>query len=179
MTVNTDSKDRGPAVDEHAPQASPAPKWAVLINDCLVPMPRQIVRVAVLREQGSIPEDQVIFRDHNSEHDPVVAENGTVDLATGNVFYSDAACEAAGAIASDAPAKLAYVVDDRWELVVKPEQTGRSLRDLFALPAESELLRDLESPDDVPVGDTASAAFQEGCVFRTRRHQAVLEIKVN
>jgi hypothetical protein len=179
MTTNTESKDHGSAVDEHAPQVSPAPKWTALINDCLVPMPRQIVRVAMLREQGSIPAGHGIFRDHNSENDPPVAENGSVDLAAGNVFYSDVACERAAGEPSHAPAKLAYVVDDRWEVVIKPEQTGRSLRDLFALSGEVELLRDLESPDDLPMADAASAAFHRGCVFRTRRHQAVLEIKVN
>lgn len=179
MSTNTNTDAHGAAAGSPVSQSGPAPKWAALINDTLFPMPRRQVRVAVLREQASIPTDHALFRDHNSESDPQIADNATLDLAHGNVFYSEPACNDARSDQPAAPAKLAYAVDDRWELVVKPAQTGQSLRDLFALAADLELLRDLESPDDVVVHPADDANFEHGCVYRTRRHVAVLAIKVN
>lgn len=161
------------------PKKSPASKQAAVVNDRLVPMPSQHVRAAVLRHQGQVPADHVLVRDHNSEHDPVIADDALVDLSLGNVFYSVPRCEAPGNEACDEPAKLAFMVDDRWEVVVVPRQTGRSIRDLFNLSQELELLRDFESPDDDPVEDATEIHFKEGPVFRTRKHEAKLVILVN
>ena len=178
MSANTDIEKHGTAVDEHAPSCRPAPKCAAVINDVLIPMPRLIVKVAVLREQASVPAHHALYRDHDSDNDPRLPDNGTVDLSEGNVFYSDETCDRAEGHCKS-PAKLAYVIDDRWLDVIKPAQTGRSLRDLFALPEHVELLRDLMSPDDIVVGPDDSAEFAAGCVFRTRHHHTQLEIKVN
>ena len=156
-----------------------SPKWAVLINDTLFPMPRRHVQVAVLREQASIPAAHALFRDHNSESDPIVANGVIVDLAQGNVLYSEHANEGDQCGQPASPAKLAYAIDDRWEVVVKPAQTGQSLRDLFALAGDVELLRDFESPNDLVVQPSDDAHFELGCVYRTRRRAVVLAIKVN
>ena len=95
------------------PKKSPAPKQAAVINDRLVPMPSQRVRAAVLRHQGQIPPDHVLVRDHNSERDPVIADDAAVDLSLGNTFYSVPRCDAPADETCDQPAKLAFVVDDR------------------------------------------------------------------
>jgi len=179
MSSNTNIDASGDTAGSIANSSGPAPKWAALVNDCLFPMPRRHVRLAVLRTQASIPADHTLFRDHNSSDDPRLADNATVDLGEGNVFYSEPACAEARRGQPAAPAKLAFVVDDRWELAVKAAQTGQSLRDLFALEADVELLRDFEAPDDVVVNPADDANFGLGCVFRTRRHVAVLAIKVN
>jgi hypothetical protein len=178
MIANINPESRGSAVDEPAPQHNPAPKWAALVNDTLIPIPSRQIRVAVLRHQASIPASDALFLDHNSENDQLLVDDGTVDLAEGNVFYSASACDSHVGRHCSAPAKLAYVIDDRWAVVVKPAQTGKSLRDLFALPGDVEILRDHEAPDDLVVGDD-DAAFSAGCVFRTRRIRALLENKVN
>jgi hypothetical protein len=179
MSANTNTDAHGAAEGSSTIQNGPAPKWAALINDSLFPMPRRHVRVSVLREQASIPSEHALFRDHNSEDDPQIADNATVDLGQGNVFYSEPACVQPPRGQPAAPAKLAFAVDDRWELVVKPAQTGQSLRDLFSVPGDVELLRDIEAPDDIVVGPADDANFGNGCVYRTRRNVAVLAIKVN
>lgn len=161
------------------PKKGPAPKHAAVINDRLVPMPGQMVPVGVLRHQGQVPAGHVLVRDHNCEYDPVIADDAMVDLSLGNVFYSVPRCEAPGEEACAEPAKLAFVVDDRWEVVVVPNQTGRSVRDLFNLNQELELLRDFEAPDDVVIEDATAVRFQDGAVFRTRKHEAKLAILVN
>jgi Prokaryotic E2 family E len=156
-----------------------AAKWAAIVNDTLIPMPQKDIRAAVLREQAGIPKDQVIVRDHNSENDPVVAEKERVDLGAGNIFYSVPECDAQARQPCTAPAKLAYVIDDRWEVVTRPDQTGRTVRDLFDLDDDVDLLRDNESPDDQIINEADRAAFGDGCVFRTRKHAHTLFIIVN
>lgn len=179
MNANVNSTARGAAVGGSLASGASALKWAAIVNDTLLPMPDAIIRMAVLREQASLPEGHALFRDHNSEADPQLPDDGTVDLRVGNVFYSAPPCGRDNGELPAAPAKLAYVVDDRWEVVIKPSQTGQSVRDLFALTADVELLRDRQSPDDVVVGPADDASFGAGGVFRTRRHIAILAIKVN
>lgn len=144
------------------------PKWAALVDDRLIPMPRRKISAAVIYEQACISDGQSLFRDHESPHDPVIPANAEVDLGDGNVFYSAPICQTRERPACKAPAKLAFIVDDAWEEVITPNQTGRMLRDLFDLPAETELLRDYESPHDQPIADDAPAFFGGGPVFRTR-----------
>lgn len=169
----------GQSVAEQAPQYHPAPKWMALVNDTPIPMPQQRVKPSVIRAQASVPESHVLLRDHNSPHDPVMLESGTADLAEGNVFYSAPACDLKPRPPCESPAKLAYTVDDRWEVVIRPSQTGRTIRDEFDLPDDLELLRDYESPQDQPIGDDDSANFGDGPVFRTRKRQCQLRIIVN
>ena len=157
-----------PNQDQNTPDSRPAPKWAAVVNDTLIPMPGHHVRAAAIREQAGIPEGHVLLRDHDNDHDPIMPESGMVDLAEGNVFYSEPEADPSRP-ACTAPAKLAYAVDDVWEEVIRRAQTGLTLRDLFGLAADVELLRDRRSPDDEVVGDRDDASFDHGCVFRTRK----------
>lgn len=169
---------RGKAVGNFTPNCSPASKWAAVVNDRLVWLPDRLFHAAVLREQSGLPVGHALFRDHNSEDDPLVPSEGKIDAVDGNVFYSEAEGEEPKAACS-APAKLAYVVNDRWEIVTLRDQTGRTLRDLFDLSEDAELFRDLRSPEDQPVGDEAPAIFDAGCVFRTQERKHTLRIFVN
>ena len=72
---------------EHAQDCSPAPKWAALVDDEPIPMPRQLVKVAVIKAQAEIPPGSVLIRDYDSSDDTVLTDEETVDLAKGNVFY--------------------------------------------------------------------------------------------
>jgi len=179
MNPNVNPTAPGSTASSSATHGAAAPKAAAIVNDTLLPMPDFSIRVAVLREQSSIPEGHALFRDHNSEDDPQLPDNGMVDLRNGNVFYSAPPGQRGPRESHPAPAKLAYVVDDRWEVVIKSAQTGQTLRDLFALAPDLELLRDFHSPDDAVVAPSDDASFGAGCVFRTRRHVAALTIKVN
>ncbi len=179
MTETTHQSGQGTALAGQALQSRLAPKWTALVNDTLVPMPQRHVKVSVIRAQSSVPEGHVLLRDHNSPHDPVMPENGTVDLAEGNVFYSAPACDLKPRPPCGSQAKLAYAVDDCWEVVIRPTQTGRTIRDEFDLADDLELLRDFESPQDQPIGDGDPANFGDGPVFRTRKRQCLLRIIVN
>jgi len=179
MNANLNQTVPGSTAGSSTNCGASAPKSAAIVNDTLLPMPDAVIRAAVLREQGAVPEGHALFRDHNSEDDPQVPDHGMIDLRHGNVFYSAPPCGHETREPHPVPAKLAYVVDDRWEVVIKPAQTGQSLRDLFALASDLELLRDLSSPEDVVIAPGDDASFGAGCVFRTRRHDAILTIKVN
>lgn len=95
----------------------------------------------------------------------------------GNVFRTSTGCELSHAISHNAPAKLAFVVDDRWEVTIQPKQTAETLRDLLAIESDAELLRDFESPIDEPIDDDARIKFEDGPVFITR-HAAPKEITI-
>lgn len=155
------------------------PKWAALVDDQAIPMPRQIVTAQVVKDQAGIGHNFVLVRDHQSRNDQVLADHAELDLATGNVFRVIPRCEGAGADAPPChePAKLAFLVDDEWEETVESDQTGQTLRRLFALPADVELLRDFESPKDEPVADTERIRFADGPVFRTVK--TTITVKVN
>lgn len=161
------------------PTPHAAPKWAVLVNDTVVAMPRQRVVATVIRYQAGIPINHALVRDHNSPEDPFINDDATVDLAHGNVFYSVPACEVKPRPHCASEPKRAYFVDDRWELAGPVVQTGRSIRELFGLANDVELLRDLESPNDTPVGINDLAPFGAGPVFRTRKGSATLKVFVN
>lgn len=158
--------------------AEARPKWCVVVNDQLVPMPTQIVPAAVIRKQAGVPDAHTLLRDNNSPNDAVIPLNAHVDLAHGNVFRATEACEESPAKASGAP-KFAISVDDRWEIVVVADQTGRSIRELFGLPATVELLRDHESPIDEPIDDDERCPISAGPVFRSEKHCAVTVIVNN
>ena len=142
-------------------------------------MPGKLIRAEVLREQAGIPDEMVLVRDHNDDHDPVMPQTGSINLGLGNVFYTEPKCDVPDRPVCEAPPKLGYTVNDLWEIVLRPQQTGKTLRDLFGLPDDAELLRDLHSPDDQLVGDSDSAEFGNGCVFRTRKAVRQLTIIVN
>jgi hypothetical protein len=143
-------------------------KWFGLINDTIIPLPGQVVPAAVLRVQGQVPEGEVLYRDHDSPADEEIHGNAEVDLALGNVFYSEGCGCAASQGPCAAPAKLAFAVDDRSEITIRRDQTGQSLRDWFGVSAGRVLLRDLESPHDEAVREDESVLFGDGPVFITR-----------
>jgi hypothetical protein len=153
-------------------------KWAALVDDEVVWAPARRVQAMVLLEQAG-EEGKVLVRDHNSPNDVLIGKDDEVDLANGNVFYALGEAEAKPRGECHEPAKLAYFVDDRPEIVTRPEQTGSTLRSLFHLQNNVRLIRDLESRDDVEIAPNDSATFRDGPVFYTREVEHHLAITVN
>jgi hypothetical protein len=147
-----------------------------VVDDRFIPMPRSNVPVALIKSEAGI-RDLALVRDYGSPHDVILDDTATVDLADGNVFYSIPRCDLTERPSCDAPPKLAYFTNDAWEVSLNPRHTGRALRELFDLSTEVELLRDYESPHDIPIGLDDVANFSDGPVFRTRAAQ--LHIFVN
>ena len=164
---------------EHAQSCCPAPKWAALIDDALVPAPQREVRASVLLAQAAAEAGEVLVRDHGGEDDMGIGHDELVDLARGNVFYVMPACDTPSKRPCVKPAKLALFVNDRPEITMNPSQTGRTIRELFGLTDDVTLVRDYESPHDEPVGVADVAPFDRGPVFITRRQHGVLTIIVN
>jgi len=164
---------------EHARNCSPAPKWAALVDDKPIPMPRQLVTAAIIKAQAEIPPDFVLVRDLDSPDDTVLANEETVDLVKGNVFYRLAACDVKPRELCNAPPKLALFVDDRPEVTINPHQTGRSIRELFGFKDDVLLFRDYETPCDESIGLEEAAPFDKGPVYYTRRQHTQLAIIVN
>jgi hypothetical protein len=164
---------------DHSKPVSPAPRWAALVDDKPIPLPRRIVDAAVIKEQAEIPAGFVLVRDYDSPEDTAIRDGEAVDLAQGNVFYRVETCDAKFLDHHDAPPKLAYFLDDRAEITINPQQTGKTIRDLYGLKEDVALFRDYDSPDDHPLGLDDSAAFDNGPVFYTRRIHTQLAITVN
>ncbi|MCB1276781.1 hypothetical protein [Prosthecobacter sp.] len=162
---------------EHASNCRPAPKWAAVIEDRLFPMPRQKFVARDILDQTAFGPDVVLQRDHNSSNDVVIDDGQIINLGDGNVFRVIPRCEAKPSSECVEPAKRAFVLDDEWKVTVIPAQTGRTLKRLFDLPDEVELLRDYESPNDVVIANDEHVHHAEGCVFTARK--LVLTIKVN
>jgi hypothetical protein len=158
---------------------APSPKWEALVDDGRIPLPQQILAATVIKAQASVPGDHVLVRDHNSPHDVVLADGGEVDLADGNVFYTLAKCDVHPRPSCTETPKLAFFVDDRAEVTVRGSQTGRTLRELFALPRNSQLVRDDEGKTDQPIGLEDAAEFRDGPVFYSRAVESSLHITVN
>jgi hypothetical protein len=178
-TSNNTLPGQASSLAEPQKSCTAAPKWAAVIDDRLIPMPNKVIRVDVLREQASVPEGVPLIRDHNDDRDPVMPTTGQIDLGEGNVFYTEPECDPSGRASCEGPPKLAYAVNDRWEIVLREHQTGKTLRDLFELPEDDELLRDFHSPVDQVIEGNAAALFSDGCVFRTRKRTRHLTIVVN
>lgn len=165
-----------PLSADHCPQS---PKWEALIDDERVPLPQQIVRTKVIKAQASVSDDRVLVRDHNSPNDVIIDDGGEIDLADGNVFYTLAKCEAQPRSTCTEPPKLAFFVDDRAEVTVRSSQTGRTLRELFGLPLNTNLVRDDEGKTDQPIALNDPAEFRDGPVFYSRTLISELTITVN
>lgn len=159
----------------HRPDA----RWAAVVDDILVPMPQRKVPVSVLAAQASVPESFVLVRDHNSPDDFVLPDGGVVDLAEGNVFYRLDRCGVQPRGECRAPAKLAFVLNDRFEVTTRTDQTGRTLRELFGVAAHAKVFRDREGPADDEIAGETAARFGDGPVFIAREVQAELKITVN
>lgn len=146
----------------------PAAKWAALIDDRLVPLPRRLLPASVILQQAGASEHMALVRDFSSPDDFGFDPDATVDLAEGNVFRTSSVCERRRTVTASAPAKLAFVVDDAWEVTVQPIQSGHSLRGLLGVRSSRVLLRDFESPIDEPIEDHEQLKFRDGPVFITR-----------
>jgi hypothetical protein len=143
-------------------------KWAALIDDVVVPAPRRILKVSVLKIQARIGNEFALVRDHNSPNDVVLGDDDEIDLANGNVFYKLLLHEVGPRDRCTAPPKLAYFVSDQAEVSTTPDLTGGNLRQLFNLPSHVDLLRDFESPRDVVIANDDAAYFTDGPVFIAR-----------
>ena len=179
MKSDTTTECQATSLPNQAPDCNPAPKWAALIDDRLVPAPQREVRATVLLAQGGVKPGHVLVRDHGGEQDASIPEDQVVNLEDGNVFYLVPCCDAPKPCHCTKPAKLALFVDDRPEITLNPDQTGKTIRELFGLTDEVNLVRDYESPHDEPVGLIDAAPFKRGPVFITRRQHAQLKIIVN
>ena len=169
MIPTTETRDQQTGTTPRQKCHRATPKWAILVNDIVVPVPQQLVLATVLRSQAAISHELALVRDHNSPEDVVVDEGATIDLAKGNVFYTIRREEATTRGVCKAPPKLAYFVDDHAEITTNPDQSGRTIRELFNLDAANRLVRDYESPVDESVGLEESASFTAGPVFFTRQ----------
>lgn len=167
----------GAAVAEQAPDCRPAPKWAAVIGDTLFPMPRQKLTARDILDQAGLGRDVVLQRDHGSPNDVVLADDAEVNLGEGNVFRAIPRCEAGPLPHCVAAPKLAFVLDDDWKVTLTSDQTGHTLKRLFGLPDNTELLRDYASPNDVLIGNDERVRFSDGCVFTARK--LTVTIKVN
>lgn len=154
-------------------------KWEGLVDDVPILLPQRNVKAAVIKAQASIAADRVLVRDHNSPDDVVIDDNDEIDLAEGNVFYTIARCDVKPRLACTQPPKLALFVDDRAEVTVRSSQTGRTLRELFGLPLNTNLVRDNEGKTDQPISLDDTAEFKDGPVFYSRAVVATLRITVN
>jgi hypothetical protein len=178
-THNCIKPGQSTALAEHAQSCSPAPQWAALIDDTLVPAPQREVLASVLLAQSGAKSDHVLVRDHGGQQDVVIADDEVVNLEHGNVFYTVPSCDAPKKCHCTKPAKLAFFVDDRPEITFNPNQTGKTIRELFGLKDDVNLVRDYESPDDEPVALEDAAPFGKGPVFYTRRQHTQITIIVN
>lgn len=145
-----------------------AARWAALVGDRLVPMPRRRLAASDILFQASAKESDVLIRDFNGPNDIGFDPDTIVDLAEGNVFQVSSQCAHIGQPQPQSKSKLAFVVDDRWEIVTRETQTVASLRGLFELRDDMDLLRDYESPNDEVLEDGKSLRFVDGPVFLTR-----------
>ena len=155
----------------------PLPKSAIVLDDGLYPMPRDRMTAREILDQTGASREVVLQRDYNSPIDHTYGDDEEVDLREGNVFRTVPRCAPVPRKSPDARPKLAFVVDDAWEVTIEPNQTGHSLKRLMGLPDHAKLFRDYQSPVDQPIGDDERIYFRDGPVF-TAKHFS-LTIKVN
>ena len=78
----------------------------------------------------------------------------------------------------DAPPKLAFAIDDQFEITINPSQTKSSIRGLLGLDADCDFERDFESPNDQQLAETDPILFSEGPQF-TKLEKTTITIVVN
>jgi len=170
---------RGDAPAKHPETCQCSPKWAALVNDTLVLLPKQRVTARLIKHEAAAAADLTLVRDHGGPNDMPFEDETQLDLSEGNVFYTLPHCEVKPGSGCIAPPKVAFVVNDHAEQTLNPNQDGRSLRELFGFAPTVRLFRDCESPNDPAIGLDASAKFPDGPVFYTRRAEVGLTITVN
>ena len=154
-----------------------APKWFAIVGDQIFPMPRREITRDVLFQQTGLLADHVLVRDRQSQHDELIPAGATIDLGIGNVFRLLPPCTTVNSNC-DAPPKLAFAVDDLFEITVNPNQTKSSIRGLFGLGADCDLERDFESPNDQQLAENAPVRFSEGPRF-TKLEKTTITVIVN
>lgn len=157
----------------------PQPKQAVVVDDTLYPMPRALMTARDILDQCGKPREVSLVRDYESPIDHVFADDDEVDLRQGNVFKTVPKRTAAKPLPGQGLAKLAFVLDDLWEVTVAAEQTGHSLKRLFGQPDEVRLYRDLQSPHDEPIRDDEKIHFADGPVFTDRLIEITIKVNNN
>jgi hypothetical protein len=155
---------------DELPDTGSSAKWGAIVDDRLIPLPRRQLKARDILYQAAADADSAtLVRDFNSPNDIGFEPDAQVDLADGNVFRIVAgACERRHVVTSESP-KLAFAVDDRWEVTIQPKQTAESLRGLLDIRDDVELLRDFESPIDEPIEEGERVSFKDGPVFITRK----------
>ncbi len=176
--MSTEAKTAGVMPAHEMKQCGPVAKWAAKVEDQFIPAPERRVKVAVLKTQGNIPPAKTLVRDFGGQHDVALQDEQVIDLAEGNVFYAVEACNAPKGGGGHATPKLAFFVDDRPEETLRPDQTGRTLRELFGFTPDVLLFRDYESPTDQPIGLDDQLNFGDGPFFYTRRHHGPHTISI-
>jgi hypothetical protein len=161
-------RDENEGPDEQDSLSKAMPRWAAVVGDKLVPMPRRRLPAADILFQASAAPNVALVRDFNSPNDVGFTSPAMVDLAEGNVFRLVTGCAQQDHVCPDAEPKLAFVVDDSFEIVTRGVQTGTSVRSLFELTDDTDLLRDFESPRDELLDDDDNVQFVDGPVFVTR-----------
>lgn len=160
------------------PADGSSPKWAAIVDDRLIPLPRRKLLASDILNQSGASAEATLIRDFNSPDDIGFEPDSPVDLAEGNVFkVASGACERRHVVPNESP-KFAFVVDDRWEVTVQPKQTADSLRGLFEIGDDVDLLRDFESPNDEAIEEGERIKFQDGPVFITRKVDCEITIIV-
>jgi len=140
-------------------------------------MPRRRLTARDILDQAGIGRGFVLQRDHGSANDEMLTDDAEVDLGLGNVFRPIPRCEAGPLPPCAAPPKLAFVLDDDWQVTLIPDQTAHMLKRLFGLPEGVDLLRDYASPHDQPIRNDEHLRFADGCVFTARK--LTITVKVN
>jgi hypothetical protein len=140
-------------------------------------MPRRDLTTRDILDQSGAGNDVLLVRDHETPNDATFEDTAQIDLAEGNVFRTVPRCDARAGSKCTAPPKLAFAVDDDWEITLIPRQTGHSLKRLIGLPDDVELFRDIESPNEQPIRNDDPVLFADGPVFVLRRRP--FEVKIN
>ena len=177
MSVPNSESNPGREEPAVSGEKRPLPKCAVIVDDALYPMPRDRMTARDILDQTGASKEVVLQRDYNSPIDHTYGDDEKVDLREGNVFKTVPRRDPVPCSTPDARPKLAFVVDDAWEVTVIPDQTGHSLKRLFGLPDHAKLFRDFESPIDQPIADEEKIYFRDGAVFIAKHFS--LTIKVN
>ena len=167
-------------LSDTAPHAQPAgePKWAAIVDDTLIPLPRRKLKARVVLAQAD-KEHLTLVRDFDQPADVPLDPDAEIDLAAGNVFRAVTNCDVPAAVTPVAPPKLAFVLDDAWEVTINPHQTLQSLLDLFGLPDDAEIFRDYASPNDQRILPGDKVVFADGPVLRARFMQITIKVNNN
>ena len=154
-----------------------APKWFAVVGDQLFPMPRREITREVLLQQTGLSADHVLVRDRQSQHDELIPAGATIDLGVGNVFRLLPPCTAVSSNC-EAPPKLAFAIDDHFEITVNPNQSKSSIRGLFGLDTDCNFERDFESPNDQQLAENDPVLFSDGPQF-TKLEKTTIAVIVN